>query len=64
MIEFEKVNEKGERLKAYTHQNYLSKSYTSEICNLERRNQTIINVIFYGTTIVSYWVQLYITQGC
>lgn len=34
MIEFEKINDKGEKLKAYTHRNYLSKFYNSEICAL------------------------------
>lgn len=56
MIEFEKTNDKGERLKAYTHKSYLSKAYNSEILSIEKRNQNTINVIFYGTTILSYWV--------
>jgi len=31
MIEFERTNEKGDRVTAYTHKNYLSTHYNSEI---------------------------------
>lgn len=58
MIEFERITEKGEKVKAYTHNSYLSKEFTSQIQQLQSRNQTWSGVACYGTTILSYWVTL------
>lgn len=58
MIEFEKITEKGEKVKAYTHNAYLSSDFTSKIQALQSRNQTYTSVACYGTTILSYWVRL------
>ena len=56
MIEFERTNEKGDKVTAYTHRNYLSGNFNSEIQRLQSRNQTWVGVALYGTTILSYWV--------
>ena len=56
MIAFERTNEKGDKVTAYTHQNYLSGNFNSEIQRLQQRNQTWSGVALYGTTILSYWV--------
>lgn len=56
MIEFERTNEKGDRVKAYTHQSYLSQHFNSEITSLKSKYQTYSSVAWYGTTIVTYWV--------
>lgn len=58
MIEFERTNEKGDRVKAYTHKSYLSNQYNSEITRLQQRNQTWSGVAMYGTTILTYWVYI------
>lgn len=63
MIEFERINEKGDRVKAYTHKSYLSSHYDQEVSKIESRNQTWTNVTFYGTGIISYWVIFLITQA-
>lgn len=56
MIEFERTNEKGDRVKAYTHKSFLSSQYDTEVTRLEKKYQTWSGVTFYGTAILSYWV--------
>ncbi len=56
MIEFERTNEKGDRVKAYTHQSYLSHHFNSEINRLKSKYQTWSNTTFFATTIATYWV--------
>jgi hypothetical protein len=63
MIEFQRTNEKGETVKAYTHKSYLSSQYESEISKLQKKSQTWSNVTLYGTTIISYWVKLFVIKG-
>ena len=63
MIEFERTNEKGDKVTAYTHRNYLSQRFNSEIERLQQRNQTWAGVALYGTTILSYWVFSNLSQA-
>lgn len=63
MIEFDRINEKGDKVKAYTHKSYLSSNYDQEVSKIESRNHTWTNVTFYGTGIISYWVIFVITKA-
>ena len=63
MIEIERTNEKGDKVVAFTHQNYLSSHFSSEIDRLTKKYQTTSNVVMYGTTIASYWVLWHLFQA-
>ena len=56
MIQFERTNEKGDKVAAYTHENYLSGHFKSERKRVLKKYQTWASVVMYGTTIASYWV--------
>lgn len=56
MIQFERTNEKGDIVTAYTHENYLSGHFKSEMDRVVKKSQTWAGVVMYGTTIASYWV--------
>jgi hypothetical protein len=56
MIQFERTNEKGDKVTAYTHENYLSGHFKSEMDRVVKKSQTWAGVVMYGTTIASYWV--------
>ncbi len=62
MIEFERTNEKGDKVKAYTHQSYLSHQFNSQITGLKSKYQTYSSVVLYGTTIATYWVYIHLRR--
>jgi hypothetical protein len=56
MIEVQRTNEKGEKIVAYTHQNYLSSHFKSEIDRVTKKYSTISYFIMFGTIIATYRV--------
>jgi hypothetical protein len=63
MIQFERTNEKGDKVTAYTHENYLSGHFKSEMDRVVKKYQTWAGVVMYGTTIASYWVFMHLSQA-
>ena len=63
MIEFEKINDKGEKITAYTHKNFLSKHYNEEIVKAELGNKKVAATSFWATGILTYFVYIYIIKG-
>jgi hypothetical protein len=63
MIHFERTNEKGDKVTAYTHENYLSGHFKSEMDRVLKKYKTWAGVVMYGTTIASYWVFIHLSQA-